>query len=79
MRYQAKSSAIPSILLKIAKGAKGAKIGQKTVYRPHCWPNFRFFRKIRRIRQSDRRPDVHAKFQPNPTLFVENVFFGQEN
>ena len=56
------------------KIAFGAKIGQKTVFGPNFWPNYRFFMKITQIRQSHYELGWCTEFQENPNFwYVEKI------
>ena len=58
----------------------GKNRSKKTVFSRNIRPNFRFFTKIPKIRQSHYQPEWCANFQGNPNLASKNVkmtFFGR--
>ena len=54
-------------------GILGQKLVEKTVFSRNIRPNFRFFTKIPKIRQSHYQPEWCANFQGNPNLASKNV------
>ena len=73
------SRKIENLVENLAKNAFRTKMGPENVFWPNFRPNFRFFVKFGRIRQSHYQPALCSKFQENSIIFAKKCFFCSTN